>query len=682
MPEMKKLVLNDPDTRSADIIAANVDALKILFPEAFAEGVIDFDVLRQMLGDAVGEKDEKYGLNWHGKRNARQIALTPSSGTLLPCPDDSVDWAGTQNLMIEGDNLEVLKLLQKSYARKVKLVYIDPPYNTNGDFIYPDRYADTLNDYLSYTGQKVNGDWAVSESARDTGGRKHSNWLSMMLPRIKLSHMLLRDDGFLLIHIDEHEIANAISLVSEIYGEENFLGPIIWDKRNPKGDATKIAVQHEYILVFAKRSDVVKELHPLKRSKGNAEAMLTRAAQFFSRIGKEIAPDDLRNVIRDYRLDIDPKQYARAYGLGDAIADYQAWLAKQDTSGGEAAYKYIDEDGEVFRTVSMAWPNKKKAPAEYFIPLIHPVTGQPCPVPDRGWRNPPETMRRLLAEERIVFGKDHSKQPERKYLLRENMDENVPSVLPYGGSDDALLGRMGIPFDNPKPLEFAKQLIRIFAGDDGIVLDFFAGSGTVGQACLELARDSGRRNRFILVQLPEPIEGHKRFRTIFEITKQRVRQTSDAIRNGAQPAKGDFGFRVFRLATSNIVAWEPNMADLNGALFANAEHLVPGRSEQDILFELLLKLGLDLCVSVETKTIDGSQVYSVGDGALIACLADGIDPDKVETLADGILAWWKDLAPAVEPRAVFKDSGFADDIAKANMAAILSQSGITDIRSL
>ena len=365
--------------------------------------------------------------------------------------------------MIEGDNLEVLKLLQKSYAGKVKLIFIDPPYNTDGDFIYPDRYTEGLNSYLHYTGQKVDGQWAVSESARETRGRKHSNWLSMMLPRIKLSRALLSNEGFLLIHIDEHEIANAINLISEIYGEENFLGPIVWDKRNPKGDATKIAVQHEYILVFAKRADVVKEMHPIKRKKGNVEKMLSRAAQYFNKIGQGVAPEDIIKMANKYGLEIDVKRFEKKYSLEDVIVDYQAWLAKQDVSGGEAAYKYIDENGDIFRTVSMAWPNKKKAPDEYFIPLIHLATGQPCPVPDRGWRNPPRTMQRLLAEGKIVFGKDHAKQPERKYLLKENLEENVPSVLRYGGSDDTRLSKLGIPFDNPKPLVFAKQLISIFA---------------------------------------------------------------------------------------------------------------------------------------------------------------------------------------------------------------------------
>ena len=679
---MKKLDAESPETKSADIVAGNIEALKALFPDAFTEGKINFEVLKGLLGSAVDERDEKFGLNWHGKRRARQIALTPSTGTLLPCPEESVDWDTTQNLMIEGDNLEVLKLMQKSYAGKVKLIYIDPPYNTDGDFIYPDRFSEGLDTYLNYTGQKVEGAWAVSESGRETTGRRHSNWLSMLLPRIKLARNLLSDSGFLLVHIDEHEVANAITIISELFGEENFLGPIVWDKRNPKGDATKIAVQHEYILVYAKRADVAKDLHPLKRAKNNAERMLVRAASCYAKIGKRVSPDDLATANDKYKLGLTLGKYEREYTLEDANADYQSWLSKQDVSGGEAAYKYIDESGEVYRTVSMAWPNKKKAPEDYFIPLEHPITRKPCPVPDRGWRNPPETMKRLLSEGRIVFGKDHFKQPERKYILRENMEENIPSVLPYGGSDDALLTRLSIPFDNPKPVGFAKELIKCFAGPDGTVMDFFAGSGTVGHACAELNAEKNISNRFVLVQLPQPVEGHKKFKTIFDIARTRVQLVSEQLKDKAHPQSADLGFRVFKLASSNIRSWEPDPADLENSLLKNAEHLVRGRKEEDVLYEILLKLGLDLCVPIEEKQIAGKAVYAIGRGALLACLADDLPREVIEPLASGIVAWRTALAPAVDTRVVFKDSGFADDIAKTNMAAILTQNGISDVRSL
>lgn len=291
-------------------------------------------------------------------------------------------------------------------------------------------------------------------------------------------------------------------------------------------------------------------------------------------------------------------------------------------------------------------------------------------------------MKRLLSEGRIVFGKDHFKQPERKYILRENMEENIPSVLPYGGSDDALLTRLSIPFDNPKPVGFAKELIKCFAGPDGTVMDFFAGSGTVGHACAELNAEKSISNRFVLVQLPQPVEGHKKFKTIFDIARTRVQLVSEQLKDKAHPQSADLGFRVFKLASSNIRSWEPDPADLENSLLKNAEHLVRGRKEEDVLYEILLKLGLDLCVPIEEKQIAGKSVHSIGGGALIACLSDGLTKEVIEPLASGIVAWRAALAPAVDTRVVFKDSGFADDIAKTNMAAILNQNGISDVRSL
>ena len=252
MSEIKKLVLDDPATKSADIVTGNVEALKDLFPEAFEEGKIDFDVLRQLLGAGVDEKDEKYGLNWHGKRKARQIALTPSTGTLLPCPEESVDWDTTQNLMIEGDNLEVLKLLQKSYAGKVKLIYIDPPYNTGGDFIYPDNMTEPLSTYLSITGQATgNGEKLVSNP--EASGRFHSSWLSMMYSRLKVARSLLSDDGIIFISLDDYEADNALKICDEIFGEENWLGtiPAIMNLKGNQ-DEYAFAGTHEYLLVYAK----------------------------------------------------------------------------------------------------------------------------------------------------------------------------------------------------------------------------------------------------------------------------------------------------------------------------------------------------------------------------------------------------------------------------------------------
>lgn len=256
---MEKLTAEDPETRSADLIAENVERLRALFPELVTEGpdgvAVNVDVLKSLVGDqTVTDAVEKYGLNWHGKRRAQQLALTPSTGTLRPCPEESVEWDTTQNLMIEGDNLEVLKLLQKSYARKVKLIYIDPPYNTGKDFVYPDNFQDSIRNYLELTGQVEGG--ARISSNTESVGRFHTNWLNMMYPRIRLARSLLRNDGVLFISVDDGEVANLKSLGCEIFGEENFVACVVWQKKYARqNDSSTLSTAHDYILIFARSLD-------------------------------------------------------------------------------------------------------------------------------------------------------------------------------------------------------------------------------------------------------------------------------------------------------------------------------------------------------------------------------------------------------------------------------------------
>ena len=303
-------------------------------------------------------------------------------------------------------------------------------------------------------------------------------------------------------------------------------------------------------------------------------------------------------------------------------------------------------------------------------------------------------MKRLLDAGLIVFGEDENKQPERKYLLRENMSENIPSIVPFGGSDDALLKKLGIPFDNPKPTTFAKAVLQYFLGENGIVLDFFAGSGTVAHACMDLNASEHAEHRCILVQLPERLDPNKKEQkaafqfckklhvppNIAEVAKERVRRAGKLIQKEYRLFKGDTGFRVFKLDTSNIRAWNPDPDDLTGTLHDHAEHLVPGRSEADVLYEVLLKLGLDLAVPIETRQIGGKDIHAIGAGTLFACLTDSISRDDVEALAQTIIDWHKELAPEGETTIVFRDSGFADDVAKSNLAAILVQAGFDDTR--
>lgn len=625
MTEIEKLTAGHPDTQSADIVAGNIEALRALFPEAFTEGKIDFEVLKQCLGGAVDDREEKYGLNWHGKRRARQIALTPSTGTLLPCPEDSVDWDTTQNLMIEGDNLEVLKLLQKSYAGKVKLIYIDPPYNTGKDFVYPDNFRDGLRNYLEITGQ-VEGGQKLSSNV-ETSGRFHTEWLNMIYPRLRLARGLLKDDGLIFISIDDGEFERLREICSEIFGEENYIATFIWKRKAGGGDDSgHVAAEHEYVVCFC-------------RDAGKA-------------------------------------------GIASVLHESPAMTAKYNRSENGRRY-YLERLDKTSLTYNSSMDFEIECPDGTFINPPQPDPNNPT----TSWRWGKNTVKDRRDE--LVFLREKGVGEWRVYTRTWEPTEGVtPRSLmvekEHGRNRDgtqeidSLIGPK--VFNNPKPTKMLLHLLNIGAKDkDAIVLDFFAGSGSTAHAVLKLnAADNGKR-RFFLVQFPEPT-GRTDLKTIFDITRRRVKSAADGYR--AEGKKIDLGFRSYRLSGSSILAWNPDPADLDTSLLTHAEHLVPGRTEADILTELLLKLGLDLCVPIETKDIAGKSVHSVGAGALIVCLSDGITRETVEGLAQGIIAWWQALAPAGDTRVVFKDSAFADDVAKTNMAAILNQAGIKDMRSL
>ena len=399
----------------------NVEKIATLFPNCVTETkgedgklkkAINFEQLRQMLSGDVIDGDEAYEFTWVGKKAAIVEANKPIRMTLRPCLEESVDWDTTENLYIEGDNLSVLKLLQESYLGKVKLIYIDPPYNTGHDFVYPDSFIMDNADYNEGIGYfDEDGNVNFSRENGIGAGKYHSDWCSMLYSRLTLARNLLTDDGVILINMDENEIANLQKICAEVFGEANDLGTIIWDKRNPKGDAHGVSYQHEYIVVYSKNKAVFTSVCSMQRPKKNAAAILEKARQLFAKI-------------------------SFSYTLDDANSDFAAWMrAQTDFSGGEKAYNKIDENGDVYRPVSMAWPNKKKAPDDYFVPLIHPITHKECPVPERGWRNPSATMQRMMNEGRILFGKDETTIPNSKYLLKENMYENIPSLLYFGGCE-------------------------------------------------------------------------------------------------------------------------------------------------------------------------------------------------------------------------------------------------------
>lgn len=635
MTEIEKLTAGHPDTQSADIVAGNIEALRALFPEAFTEGKIDFEVLKQCLGGAVDEREEKYGLNWHGKRRARQIALTPSTGTLLPKREASLDWDATRNILIEGDNLEVLKLLQKSYSKKIKAIYIDPPYNTGRNLIYPNDYQDGIRTYLEVTGQVGGG--AKLTSNPDAGGRFHTNWLSMIYPRLKIARNLLAPDGVLIVTIDDNEVTQLGVVLREVFEEGNFEHVCVPVVHNPRGVQGKnFSYVHEYaFFVFPSGSKIIAD-----RKIEESDVDWSQ----FRNWGTESERSDAKNCF--YAVKVKDGQIV---GFGDVLPDHihpnqteqvdgVFFVYPIDRSGVERKWRYARQSVEAIQSMLRA----KKTAYGYEIEI-----GK-------------------------TFGLYKTVWNDTRYDANEYGTGLVGDLVPDS------------PFTFPKSIWAVYDSLVAATGNDpeAIVLDFFAGSGTTAHAVMQLNKDTGGRRRFINVQLPEPVEGNKKFRTIFEVTRARIAAASKRIKAENPGYEGDVGFRVFSLAASNIRAWSPEPSDLAGTLLAHAEHLVPGRTEADVLTELLLKLGLDLCVPIETKDIAGKSVHSVGAGALIVCLSDGISRETVEGLAQGIIAWWQALAPAGDTRVVFKDSAFADDVAKTNMAAILNQAGIKDMRSL
>ena len=590
-----------------------LEALRDQFPEVFTDGHVSVERLKALLEGGVSDApaDEHYGLNWPGKQHARRLANQPPHVTLRPLPNAGVDESTTGNMVLVGDNLQVLLALQKSYANSIKLVYIDPPYNTGNDFIYKDTFAVDEELYLLQTRQADLNGRLVSNP--QTSGRFHSNWLNFMYPRLRVSKSLLRPDGVIAIHIDEHELENLVLMCKEIFGEENYLGTAVWDKGNPKGDATAIAYQHESIVFFANDAET---LTALQRAKPNAKRMLEEAKHCFARSAGKIAA---------------------------AREAYAAWVRSANgLSGGEAMYNRLDESARVYRLVSMAWPNKKQAPTEYFRPLIHPTTHKPCPVPERGWRNPPPTMDRLLAEGLIEFGADHTVQPQRRYFLEENMQENIPSVLKFAGSDDALLRTLGIPFDHPKPVAFCAQLVEWLTQPGDIVLDYFAGSGTVGHATWLAGRESGDR-KFILVQIDSPLEtggaSHsEEFPDLSALTCARLRGASKALK--VEGAKGDIGFRVFK-EDSPALARPLHLAaeQLEKGQLAMFKEKLAHVHSADLFAEVLLLLGFPLDARREQVPQGSANTlwrfeHPRVPQPLLLCLDANVDDDLIEVLRE------------------------------------------------
>jgi adenine-specific DNA-methyltransferase len=610
-------------------------SLKQFVPEAFADGVISWEILRELLGERLddeGTRTEHFGLTWPGKREARRLAAQPSKRSLVPVPSEGINEESTANIFIEGDNLEVLKLLQKPYAGRIKLIYIDPPYNTGNDYIYKDNFQETADDYLKRTGQ-MSVEGGLLTTNKKEGGRFHSNWLNMMYPRLLLAKNLLRDDGFIVASIDDEEFANLTHLLDQVFGEENRISILVWD-RNRKNDANYFSVGHEYMIVYAKDEQKLRELD--LRLRAPKEGIDDVRAEF-ERL-KAVHKSDWEKVARGLR-------------------EFFSTLADDDPRKPLNRYTKVDERGPYRDDGNINWPGGGGPMYE----VLHPVTGKPCRKPRSGWRFPTkERFDEEVERGRIVFGEDENKVPSIRTDLFENATQVMTSVhysyAQTAANDfDQIFDGLRV-FDNPKPVPDIINLIRYLTESDDLVLDFFAGSATTAHAVLELNKRDASNRRFLCVQLAEPITDKTAtgrnalslgLNTIADVGKERIRRVIKRITlNGHNKLrdnhKQDHGFKVFKLDKSNFQAWQEYRGDdvrQLEILFAGHETpFVDGWEEQEVLIELLLIEGfpLDSKISLDNTLTSNRMVKVESDSSahrLLICLEPLINEETIEGVA-------------------------------------------------
>jgi len=650
--------MNKLDGKSLDIVSENVEKLKELFPEAFSEGKIDFEKLQEELGEFTDKESERYNFTWNGKQEAKRIAQTPSTGTLRPSKEDSKNWDTTQNLYIEGDNLEVLKLLQKSYHKKVKMIYIDPPYNTGKDFVYKDKFKDNIKNYMEQTGQ-VDSDGNRLSTNSDTNGRYHSDWLSMMYPRLKLARNLLKDDGVIFLSIGDAEVSNLRKLCDEIFGEDNFITIISRVMKTGGNKGRYFSPNIDYILVYAKNISFTTEF----RAKLSDDLI--------KKVYTQVETEGLRKG----------EKY-RTMGLFQSGLDIRA----------NQRYWIECPDG------SFAIPNGKNFPQEITAGSKIKPTKE-----DGVWKWIYEKFSDELKNNNIIFKEtstsslvdEHGNQSKwniyNKIWLNDRLEEGrVPVNLidkMENRHSSADLKELNIPFDFAKPIELIKYLTEIVrTQDDDVVLDFFSGSGTTAQSVMLMNSENEGNRKYIMVQLPESID-IKDYSTICEIGKERIRRAGDKI-IADNPDKDlsnlDIGFKVYKLDSSNIKEWDSDFDNLELNLLDAVDNIKSDRTSEDLLYEILLKYGLDLTLPIEELTIEDKTVYNIGFGALVVCLDDEVNIETVEAMAEMIKEQvvYDEEKKKRHARVVFKDKSFADTNVKTNAIQVLKQYDIDDVVSI
>ena len=577
--------------KSEDILEENISKLRQIFPNVFSEGKIDFDKLKETLGDFTNSSSEKYSFSWAGRTDSIKNIQTPTHGTLIPQKDESINFEDTENIFIEGENLEVLKLLQKSYTGKVKMIYIDPPYNTGNDFIYKDDFKSNLESYLSQTGQSKEGVKLTSNP--ESSGRFHSNWISFMYPRLFLARELLKDDGVIFVSIDDGEINNLRNIMNEIFGEENFVATIIWQKNySPRNDTKYFSDMHDYIICYAKQKNT-------DTNEGWKRNLLPRTEE-----------QNLRYTNRDN----DKRGVWKAENF--TVKTYSA------------AYDY-----------SITTPSGK---------IVKPPKG-------RCWRSSKETFEKLVQENRIWFGEKGEGIPAKKSFLSDVQQGRVPVTLwlrdEVGDNQEASKELKTLfdipPFDTPKPTRLIRKIIELSTNpnENDIILDFFAGSGTTSNSTLSKNFEDKGNRKFILIQLPEKIDDERiknDFDTIANVCKERIRRVIKNIQKENKQQKlnskqnQDLGFKVFKLTKSNYKVWQEvqDEAKLKDQLKLFEDPLIENYKDMDVIYEIIIKEGYSLNSKIEEVSEKPNKIYKVSDGEFFFYLTldEKIDEKALEDL--------------------------------------------------
>ena len=653
--------MNKMDGKSKDLLKENIEQLKQLFPEVCCEDKIDFEKLKQVLGEYVEDDKERYNFTWNGKGRSLRLSQTPSLGTLRPCKEESKDWDSTQNLYIEGDNLEVLKLLQKSYYGKVKMIYIDPPYNTGHDFVYKDDFTQSIESYKEITGQ-LNEEQGRITTNSESYGRYHTEWLNMMYPRLRLARNMLLDEGIILISADDNEVHNLKKLCDEIFGETNYLNEFAWVSnitgRQISGKGA--AKTWEHILVYSKD--------------------INWTDSFFINVkfAKEKMPDAYKGFNKDIRED-----NIGVFAVGDTLYNHNRKFNEETRKNLVFSIFYNPESNE-FRTGEIG---EKK---EGFIEILPHANGDGVHK-YHAWRWSKEKIKNeqcnLIAIEKNDSSFEiYTKIREFEHTLLKDIITNISN----GDSELQQIFDNKKMFDYPKSVDLIKTIIYAIRDKDAIIIDFFSGSATTAHAVMQLNAEDGGDRRFIMVQLPEvcgeKTEAYKAgYKNICEIGKERIRRAGEKIeaeveeenvqlKMGEEPKKiPDIGFRVFKLDSSNLKKWQPDYDDLEKTLLDSIENYVEGRSELDVVYEIILKMGLDLTYPVDELDLNGRKIYSVAFGALMICLDDHITKE----IADGMISLYQEYQPELW-KVVFKDNGFEDDSAKTNIKEQLKAAGLEE----